>query len=62
MKEVPCSGPFPCRNIDATDENGDHDLVGIKCSVQVPDSFSGPAFCSIECLMYARLKEGRSSS
>ena len=51
MKTVPCSGPGACKNKSVW-VNGEHDVVGIKRQVEVPDDHEGPAYCSFECAAY----------
>lgn len=53
MKTIPCSGPGICRNVDRWNDDGEHEVVGVKRNVEVADDHQGAAFCSFECALYA---------
>lgn len=61
-KKVPCCGPWPCRNRSVRTPDGDEDLVGVKEMVAVPAGFEGPAYCSVECLLYGRAAKTESGN
>jgi len=51
-----CDGPGSCRNVGVFDATGEYDLVGVKESVDAPDGYEGPAYCSLECAAYAGVR------
>ena len=48
MKKVPCTGPG-CANKRRHYETDEPRGI---IYIEVPDAYNGPAFCSIECMLY----------